>query len=478
MSALPQENSVAPAERVREVFALPITPRAYQEAEINFLAQFERSGNYGEPGCGKTLMATYQALYWCLHGTEQWVVLMPPILIDQWARWLGSITDMRTGKRLTVASYRGEPKERREIDLNAQFILMGYQIFKKDFDHLYETFAGRDVGLMADEAHAVKNIESDNHKALDMFSAGRPLVLLTGTPVNKPGDSYAYIKLIARKLYRNRRHFERLHVKEKDERDNPTEWQNLDVLANNMKVQTSRILRRDVRKELPPVQFDPKPYRLDPRHIKLYRRIAAERLVEFGDNNYVDAISASALRTALQQVVVNWPEFDGDPNLRPAVLDLIDETMEELDGRKLVVVANFRRTNAYLLQALAQYNPVAIYGDVSMAAKLAAIDRFVQDPDCRIIQLQPASGGVGIDGLQHVCRDMLFVEAPTTPMPFWQTVARLDREGQKDSVHCRIATALGTVQVDMFKDLLENDEVANEVQGGYKDLKELVYGGE
>jgi hypothetical protein len=73
---------------------------------------------------------------------------------------------------------------------------------------------------------------------------------------------------------------------------------------------------------------------------------------------------------------------------------------------------------------------------------------------------------------------MLIVEAPTTAPPFWQVVARLDRDGQKDPVNCRIAIADKTVQVRMFKNLLANDAQINAVQRGYQDLKDAVLGNE
>jgi len=158
------------------------------------------------------------------------------------------------------------------------------------------------------------------------------------------------------------------------------------------------------------------------------------------------------------------------------VLDLIDEVMDEIGGKKLLLVAHFRRTNAYLVQALKGYGAEALYGDVSPARKQLAITRFITDPKCRILQVQPGSAGFGVDGLQHVCSDMLVVEAPTTPSPFQQVVARLDRDGQADVVHCRVAVAIGTVQVGMFRHLLRNDELANSVQGGYKNLRDMVYG--
>ena len=130
----------------------------------------------------------------------------------------------------------------------------------------------------------------------------------------------------------------------------------------------------------------------------------------------------------------------------------------------------------HLLRELAGYGAVAIYGDVSVSDKRNALEKFTNSQACRVILLQPSSAGFGVDGLQHVCSDMLVVEAPTTPGPFQQVVARLDRDGQKNPVHVRIAVAQGTVQVGMFRDLLENDRLANKVQGGYKDLRDSVYG--
>jgi hypothetical protein len=210
--------------------------------------------------------------------------------------------------------------------------------------------------------------------------------------------------------------------------------------------------------------------------MKLYRRIAEERLVEFEGGKEIDAMSASALRSALQQVIINWGEFDENPARTPAVLDMVEEVLEEIGERKLVIAAHFIRTNRYLHRVLAKYGAVAVYGEISKGDKQKAIRRFIERPDCRIILLQPSSAGFGVDGLQHVCSDMLVVEAPTTPTPFQQVVARLDRDGQRDPVHIRVAIATGTVQVGMFRNLLDNDELANRVQGGYKNLRSSVYG--
>lgn len=487
---------MTPYEAVRERLNFPFELRPYQVEEVNRLSEgnigiFQytgsagdqgdglHAGHYDEPGTGKTAISTHQMLYqFEYQGVDLYIVLMPPILIPQWARWLRSITRKAGGNALTVTEWVGTPAQRKKLDTTSEFFLMSYQMFKNDWERLWELSEGRLVGMNGDEGHALKNIESGNHKAFHQFvGTERPRMILTGTPLTKPGDAYGLCRLIAPGRYRNKRHFEQIHAGERDDYEKILTWQNLDVLAESMRINSSRILRREVQGQLPPVQFTPIVYKLDPAHQKLYERLSVEKLLEYDDGREINAINESALYAALQQIVVNWAYFEDDPGMRPAILDVIDEIFDEIgEGKKLAIAAHFVRSNQTLLGALQKYGVVAVYGEVSAKQKQAAISRFIDDPTCRCILLQPSSAGFGVDGLQHVCSDMLIVEAPTTAPPFHQVVARLDRDGQKEPVNCRIAIADRTVQTRMFKNLLANDAEINSVQRGYQDLKDAVLG--
>jgi SNF2 family DNA or RNA helicase len=470
---------MTPYEQARERFNFPFPLRPYQIDSVNQLCENPLAGYYWEPGAGKTSGATHQALYEIIRGNAGcWVIVVPPILIPQWATWIRKVTDKTTGKALTAVEYKGTPKQRTALDLNVDVVVLSYQVFKLDFESLWERIKPRRPGLICDEATAIKNITTDTHRAVALFAEGAPLLLLTGTPLNKPGDAYGYMKLIAPGLYRNQRMFDRMHIEETDEYNKVIKWANLDILERNMKVNSHRILIREHVKDMPPVQFTPIVYDLEKEHLKLYQRIAEERLLQAEDGSgYIDAISSSKLRAALQQVILNWGHFADDPSKEPAALELIYQTLDEIAERKLVVVANFRRSNAYLLEKLGPtYGAVAIYGDVSPKGKQLALKKFTESDACRVIILHPESAGFGVDGLQHVCHDMLVVEAPTTPTPFNQVVARLDRDGQKSSVNCRVAIARGTVQARMFRGLLEKDALVNSVQGSFQDLRDAIFG--
>ena len=477
LEATRNTDQLPSTEDVLDYYNFPFKLRPYQTERTDLALQWAEDGKYWDPGTGKTAGSTHCMLYWVqFHGIKQWIVLMPPILIPQWARWLRSITD-KSGRPLTVTEYAGTPAQRKKMQLDTQFILMSYQIFKGDWDRICLELDRKTTGLTLDEAHAIKNYKSDNHKAVHMFAEGKPLSLLTGTPITSPIDAFGYCRLITPGTYRNLRDFERQHIGAMDEWQKVVEWVNLDKLASNMRIKTTRLIAQEVRDDMPSVTFTPIHYNLDKAHQKLYDRVAEEKLVELENGGEISALNASALQSALQQIVLNWGEFAEEPDLEPAALALIDTVMDEIGAEKLVVAAHFRRSNAYLLEKLGRkYGAVAVYGEVSPKGKQEAISRFINDTNCKIIIAQPSSAGFGVDGLQHVCHNMLILEAPTTAPPFHQVVKRLDRDGQKHPVMCRVAVALGTVQVRMFKKLLENDAQVNSIQGGFKDLRDAIYG--
>jgi SNF2 family DNA or RNA helicase len=450
-----------------------------QERDINRLAPLDRSGWYDEVGTGKTLMATVVALYKKILFGNLTVVLMPPILIPQWYRWLRSVR--RTP--ITVAMYRGTPKQRREINLNVDFALMSYGIFKNDFESLCERYEHRPVTVIADEATAIKNVGTDNFKCVRDFGAGRTVLPLTGTPLSTPADAYAYVKTVSPTVYRNQRHFEALHVAERDFFEKVTKWSNLEFMRESLLTNSSRILKKDIHPDLGDPIIVPIDYELDDKHLKLYNKLADEQLLLLEDGGKIDATSATRLYNALQQIICNPGHFSGDDMMRSAAHDLLDMVLEEIgagnkeNAGKLIVLANYKMTNRGLMQYLQPYGAVACFSDIPPKRMEANIRRFVDDPSCRVLHGNPISFGYGLDELKQVCWDMLVLEAPIVPKDFWQAVGRLWRDGQVKPPTVRIAKALDTIQQRLFKNLLTNDALVNSVQGGWKNLRDAIHGG-
>lgn len=465
---------LAPYDVVNSQFTLPFQGFPYQKDTINKLAPLDYSGFYLDQGTGKTFCSTVSALYDLINRkVDHVIILMPPILLDGWSRWLANIPEVEH------LVYRGTPQQRKALKLgHGQFTLMSYQIFKMDVEYIQSRFKGTRYRVTADEGTALKNPKSKNHKTYwQMTQADNCRSNLTGTPLSSPIDAYAYCKMIAPGTYRSLRHFENVHVEARDHWGTVTKWKNLDVMARNMEINSVRLLRTDVLKDLPDVTYTPMYYKLAPSHLKLYERLVDEQLLVLENSGgKIDATNTQKLYQNLQQIVLNWGYFADNPELDAAGLDLLDSVLESMPDQKLVVCANYRMSNRILIQKLAPYGALGVYGDNSATLNRKNVDLFIARPEHRVLVLQPTSGGYGVDGLQHVCCNMLFLEEPTVPRDFHQAVARLHRNGQKSKVHVMIAVAEGTIQVRLHENLLRKDETVNKVVPNVADLRAALKG--
>lgn len=478
MSALPKLSQSSVMEVVNSHFSLPFQPYPIQEKEIEALAPLPRAGYYAEPGCGKTLMSTAAALYKKAHQPDVCtLVIMPPILINGWKRWLDKV-----GGAGKVVVYRGTPSERQALEIkDADWILMSIQIFKRDVHRFERELVERPKIGIIDEAHSIKNVGSDNHRKVRDFFAGQDLLLLTGTPLSSPGDVYAYVKLVSPMIYRSQKQFENIHVEERDFFDKVTKWRRLDLLQENLLTNSCRILKEEMLPYLKRPIYVPTPYSLDKQHMALYRQLMDEQLLVLENGSRIDATTASRLYHAAQQIVTNLEKYSGDEKRRSSSYDVLDNVVSELGidaggSAKLVVFTIYRETSRRVLKYLQPYGAVACYSEVSPTQQAKNIDRFMSDPSCRILVAQPLSAGYGLN-LQEVCSDELFLETPIIPAHFHQGVSRVYRDGQTRVPVIRIGIAEGTIQEKLHNQLLEKDELINKVQIGFKDLKEAIYGG-
>lgn len=456
-----------------DYYRLPFQLREDQVEDVENNYVFQRVGVFNEVGTGKTVVATLIALAW---DRDHNVVLMPPILLRQWQRWLDGLHDAGS-----VLVYRGARDRRRLWDLpRYRWILMTPQIFKNDFSSIQQRLGPRTTTLVVDEGHCVKNPETATHKRVRDFSAGQNLLVLTGTPISQPGDTYGYVKLKTPGVYRSKAHFENLHVAERDFFGNITKWQNLEQMNQNLMLQSTRRLSKVVLKNLKEPNYIPIYYELDPEHMALYNQLVDEQILLLPDGTKIDATSAGRLYNASQQIVCNWSHFSGEPTHRAKIFELVDAVADEIDilnpaSSKLIIYTYYVMTSRAIVGSLGQFNAVACYSEISAKQQERNIERFLEDLSCRILVAQPGSGGVGWNP-QHVCWEVLFVEEPIVPWPFIQAVGRVDRDGQLHVPNIRLAIAEGTIQVRLHQNLLVKDQLANAVQGGYKDLRDAIHG--
>ncbi len=462
---------MTPTEIALSHYTLPFNLKPFQVEVVDDLGPLDTQGHYLEMSCGKTACSTVVALFRKIYYGERCVVIMPPILLKQWESWLKSIKPS-----LSVVKYAGTPAERKAMNLDADFVLVGIQIFKKEYMRFENHFRDLKYVTIVDEATMISNIGTDNHEKLMDFALGRARLMLTGTPLNNPEDAYGLLKFVAPGVYRNKTAFMRIHSAVVDFFGKTVEWGNLELLAENMSLNSKRVLLADVYEQMPKVSYIPLNYDLDPKHLKLYRKLAEEELLRLPDGGKIDATQATKLMHALGQIVMNWGHFAGDPKLESETVTLVKEKLDELGDGKLLIFAHYRMSVALLASALAKYGVVTVNSEVTAKQKDANLEKFKSDPKCRVMVAQVKSAGYGLDGLQAIASTIFYVEPCSSPRDFHQSVARLVRLGQSKSVQVYMGVASGTLQRRAFNNLMSNDSLVNSVVRNAADLRDLVFG--
>lgn len=445
-----------------------LTPLQKADA-VTFLG-YGRSLSSYEVGSGKTVVSTVVSL---MSGSEHTVVTVPPILIPPWVEWLRKVSK-------DVLAYKGTPQWRTQQDLKAyRWIVVSHAIFRDDFAKIEHSFRGADLDLIVDEAQAIKNAGSVLFRKVSALSAGRNLQLLTGTPLSKPDDAYAYIKLKTPDMYRSYGHFENVHVEERDFFGKVTKWGNLEILKRNFEEKTISRSKEEVHGYVNTPLFPDTQYDLEPAHAKLYERLVEEQLLELDNGCKIDATTAQKLYHACQQIVVNYGHFAGDPTKRSKAFDVLDSTIEQTDclnpkRSKLIVWTYYKLSSRTVLKYLLDkgIKAVAAYSE---AKTEESVRLFMTDPDTRILVAQPTSVGAGLNP-QHVCWEALFLETSTVPMHSRQAIGRIDRVGQKHKPSIRFAVARDTIQVQLLHRLLQNADLVSRVEGDIADLRSILLG--
>jgi SNF2 family DNA or RNA helicase len=125
------------------------------------------------------------------------------------------------------------------------------------------------------------------------------------------------------------------------------------------------------------------------------------------------------------------------------------------DNRKVLVFAHHAHVLAALARHLGEFSPAVLVGTTRPRDREIAVDRFLNDPRCRVFigNIQAAGTAITLVGPKCKCSDVVFVESSWTPMDNAQAACRVHRIGQQDGVVARMLSAAGTVD-DLINSLL------------------------
>ena len=353
----------------------------------------------------------------------------------------------------------------------AQVVIVNYELLGKWEAELEGPW---DV-LVADECHYVKNKDAKRSKALFALRARRKL-FLTGTPVlNRPVELWTIVNYLEPDEFDKFWDFAALYC---DPKKNRFGWEfngatNLEDLHDRLR--STIMVRRtkaEVLPDLPPKRRQV--IELASDHIASL--IAVEtgawqehqrRLNELRAISRADTEQTEAELTALRQGVNT--AFGELAKLRqatalakvPLVVEHVKSILDE--AGKLVVFAHHRAVIKELAEAFGDA-AVTLKGDDDVAKRQAAVDRFQDDPTCRIFigSITAAGFGLTLTASAHV----LFAELDWVPARLTQAEDRTHRIGQKDSVLVQHLVLQDSLDARMVGTLLKKQRVVDQVTDG------------
>lgn len=227
--------------------------------------------------------------------------------------------------------------------------------------------------------------------------------------------------------------------------------QNEDHLASRIDQYIFRASKADWT-DLPPKVYTARHYKMSKEQQIQYRAMEEEFVLwlESGDEVSVDAAITKYIKLA--QIQAGFIiDADGkthdlvDVAANPRLRTLLDILEDELTG-KATIVYNHKYAFKLLSEALKEYNPACIRGQMLPDQIDAEKERFNTDPACRVILLQTRAAKYGhtlLGGPEPENRC-------STSIVFENTYSLDDRSQIEDRIHRHGQTATSVLYVDLI----------------------------
>lgn len=474
---------------------IPLLP--YQRAGVAYMQRVRKGILGDQPGLGKTAQAIATV---ASEDAFPAVVICPNTLKINWEREIKKFFPNLTVSILTGGKSETIPK--------ADVIVVNYDVvYQRSNDIVEHGF----VSLIVDESHAIKNGQKKhrcpNCEAICRSNSAncgacgsrgiRPretwtvkrtdavmrlakmlgprdfVLLLTGTPItNRPDELIPQLEAIGQlDKFGGVWRFKNRYAPKRNVALNTKEL--------NEKMRESCFVRRnkrDVYGELPELRNAVQYLSVSPEDMKTYKAVeedvveyfaqrARELAEEEGANadsaywgkkialeNSVNLVRITALRDAVSKI-----KFD-------SASQWIDNFLESSDGEKVIVFAEHIDMVEKLFD---RYKNVAvkIRGGVSVAERQNAVDKFQNDPNCRVFVANMTAASEGLT--LTAASDVVFCELGWTPAIHEQCASRC--YGRVNDMHGATAWYLlapETIDEDLYSLLEKKRKIVDSVTDG------------
>jgi len=444
-------------------------PFAHQTETSSFLTLHRRAFVFNDPGTGKTFSALWAADYLMKLGKVRRCLILCPLSIMHDA-WMSSISKSIIHRSAVVAHHAQAMRRLEMVQGDYEFVIVNYDGVNLIADEIVRD--GRFDLIIVDEANAYKNSNTKRWKTLNKILTSETMLwMMTGTPASQsPLDAYGLAKLV------NPTGVPKFMTAWRDkvmQKVTTFKWVPK-AGASDLVYEALQPAIRFTKEEctdLPPVLTETRDIPLTAQQRKYYRLLKEQMLVTAAGET-ISAVNAAAGVSKLLQISAGAAytdekevvEFDCSPRLS-VLLEVLEET-----SRKVIVFAPFRHSIDSIYQHLQNHNVSCdvVHGDVGVNKRTSIFRAFQEEPDPRVLVIQPQSASHGVT---LTAADTVIFYGPVMSVEtYTQCIARSDRIGQSSDKVTVIHLQGSEIERKMFKRLEERVEDHNMLLKLYEDV--------
>ncbi|MBZ0094373.1 MAG: DEAD/DEAH box helicase [Sulfuricella sp.] len=432
---------------LKRLLKVPLYP--YQTEGALFAVRAGRALIGDEMGLGKTIQAIAAAEILARHfGISKVLVICPTSLKYQWQSEI-----MRFSGRDSRVIAGGRSQRQKDYALDDFCKITNYEKLQPDLDLI--TAWSPDL-VIVDEAQRVKNWNTIAARALKRIDSPYAVVL-TGTPLeNKLEELISIVQFVDQ--HRLGPTWKLLHEHQvKDEHGRVTGYTGLEKIGQTLAPIMIRRRKSEVLQQLPertdqnllvPMTELQMTYHQENAEIvtKIVQRWRKMKFLSDKDQR--------RLTCALQNMRMSCNstyllDQETDHGVKADELAALFDGLFEQSDAKAVVFSQWTRTHDIVIRRLEArgIGYVSFHGGVPSEKRPALVERFRDDPDCRVF-LSTDAGATGLN-LQHAST-LVNMDLPWNPALLEQRIARIHRMGQKRPVRIVNFVAKGTIEEGML----------------------------
>ncbi len=433
--------------QLRKLLKAPLYP--YQAEGALFAVRAGRVLIGDEMGLGKTIQAIAAAEILVRHfGVTKVLVICPTSLKYQWqseiARFSGRASKVIAGGRAQ------RQKEYAEDDFCK---ITNYEKLKSDLDLIA---AWNPELVIVDEAQRVKNWNTIAAKALKRIDSPYAFVL-TGTPLeNKLEELISIVQFVDQ--HRLGPTWKLLHQHQvKDESGRVTGYTGLEQIGQTLAPIMIRRRKSEVLKQLP--QRTDQNFLVPMTEMQMFYHqenyeVVTRIVLRWRKTKFLSDVDQRRLTCALQNMRMSCNstyllDQETDHGVKADELATLLDDLFTRPEEKAVVFSQWTRTHDIVIRRLETrgIGYVSFHGGVPSEKRPALIERFRDDPACRVF-LSTDAGSTGLN-LQHAST-LVNMDLPWNPAILEQRISRIHRMGQKQPVQIVNFVSKGTIEEGML----------------------------